>query len=62
MVGVAIAAAVTELIAGSPQAAASDARALDMILRAGAALAFAGAIALLLFGRPRQPATSVAHR
>ena len=52
-VGVAIAAAVCELVAGSPEAAASDAHALDVILRAGAGLAFAGAIGLLMFGRPR---------
>ena len=51
-VGVAIGAAVLELIAGSPQAAASDAAAINVVLRAGAALAFAGAVALLTLGRP----------
>lgn len=50
-VGVAIAAAMLEIIAGSPEAAAYDAAAIDVILRAGAALAFAGAVGLLLFGR-----------
>jgi MFS family permease len=52
-VGVAIAAAACELVAGSPQAAASNARALDVILLAGAVLAFVGAIGLLMFGRRR---------
>jgi MFS family permease len=52
-VGVAIAAAVCELIAGSPEAAASDAHALDAILLAGAVLALVGAIGLMMFGRPR---------
>jgi hypothetical protein len=52
-VGVAIAAAVCELVAGSPEAAASDAHALDVILLAGAVLAFLGAIGLMMFGRPR---------
>jgi hypothetical protein len=51
-VGVAIAAAMCELVAGSPEAAASDAHALDVILLAGAALAFVGAIGLIMFGRP----------
>ena len=50
-VGVAIAAAVLELLAGSPEAAASDVAGLHAILRAGAVLAFAGAIALVMFGR-----------
>jgi MFS family permease len=50
-VGVAIGAAVLELLAGSASAAASDAAAIDTVLRAGAALAFAGAVALLAFGR-----------
>jgi len=54
-VGVAIAAAMCELVAGSPEAAASDAHALDVILLAGAALAFVGAVGLMMFGRP--PAT-----
>ena len=58
-VSVAIGASVVELLAGSPEAAASDAHALDVILRAGAVLALAGAVALLLFGRHRaaEPAT-----
>ncbi len=56
-VGVAIAAAMLELIAGSPQAAASDAAAINIVLRAGAALAVVGAVALLLFGR-RAPAAA----
>ena len=52
-VGVAIAAAVCELVAGSPEAAASDAHAIDVILLAGAVLAFVGAVGLMMFGRPR---------
>ena len=52
-VGVAIAAAVCELVAGSAEAAASDAHALDVILLAGAVLAFVGAVGLMMFGRPR---------
>ena len=52
-VAVAIAAAVCELIAGSPEAAASDAYAIDVILLAGAVLAFVGALGLIMFGRPR---------
>jgi hypothetical protein len=52
-VGVAIGAAVLELLAGSPERAGYDAAALHTILRAGAALALAGAIALLLFARNR---------
>jgi len=51
-VGVAIAAAMCELVAGSPEAAASDAHALNVILLAGAALAFVGAVGLMMFGRP----------
>jgi Na+/melibiose symporter-like transporter len=58
-VGVAIAAAVCELVAGSPEAAASDAHALDVILRAGAVLAFVGAVGLMMFGPPG--ATGLAH-
>jgi hypothetical protein len=50
-VGVAIAAAVLEILAGSPTAASSDAAAINTVLRAGAALAFTGAVALLVFGR-----------
>jgi hypothetical protein len=48
-VSVAIAAAMLELLSGS--VAASDAAAIDIILRAGAALAFVGAIGLFAFGR-----------
>jgi MFS family permease len=59
-VGVAIAAAVCELIAGSPQAAASDPHAINVILLAGAALALVGAVGLVAFGRQRPPATVVA--
>ena len=59
-VSVAIAAAVLEILAGSPQAAGSDASAINIVLRAGAALAFAGAVALLLFGRQRPPAIAPA--
>jgi len=55
-VGVAIAAAVCELVAGSAEAAPSDAHALDVILLAGAALAFVGAVGLMMFGRPRATA------
>ena len=55
-VGVAIAAAVCELIAGSAEAAPSDGHALNMILLAGAALGFVGAIGLMMFGRPRATA------
>jgi MFS family permease len=55
-VGVAIAAAVCELVAGSAEAAPSDARAIDVILLAGAALAFVGAVGLMMFGRPRTTA------
>ena len=51
-VGVAIAASMLELLSGSAAAAASDERAIDMVLRAGAVLAFAGALGLLAFGRP----------
>jgi EmrB/QacA subfamily drug resistance transporter len=54
-VGVAIGAAVLELIAGSPEAAGSDAAAINAVLRAGAALAFVGAICLLTFGRRNTP-------
>ncbi len=54
-VGVAIAAAMLELLAGSVAGAGSDAAAIDVVLRAGAVLAFAGAVALFTFGRPRTP-------
>jgi len=50
-VGVAIAAAMLELLAGSAQAAGSDRAAIDTVLRAGAVLAAAGASGLLAFGR-----------
>ena len=50
-VSVAIAAAMLELLSGSVEGAASDAAAIDIILRAGAALAFVGAIGLFAFGR-----------
>lgn len=57
-VGVAIAASVAELIAGSPQAAASDPAAINTILRAGAVLAAAGACGLLAYGRSGRNVTS----
>jgi hypothetical protein len=57
-VSVAIAAAVLELLAGSPRAAPSDKHALDTILRSGAVLAFVGAAGLLLFGRHRSLGTA----
>ncbi len=50
-VGVTIAASVLELLAGSARAAGSDASAINVALRSGAALAFAGAVCLLAFGR-----------
>ena len=52
-VSVAIAAAMVELLSGSVAGAAADARAINTVLRAGAVLAFFGAIALLAFGRKR---------
>ncbi len=51
-VGVAIAAAMVELLSGSVESAAADARAINVVLRAGAALAFLGAVSLLALGRP----------
>ena len=54
-VGVAIGAAVLELLAGSPSAAGADASAINQVLRAGAVLAFVGAICLLAFGRHGTP-------
>lgn len=51
-VAVAIAASMLEVLAGSPAAAASDPRAINIVLRVGAGLALAGAIALFAFGRP----------
>ena len=60
-VGVAIGAAMLEVLAGSPTAAGSDAAAIDTVLRAGAALAFVGAVALLAFGRlPSSDSTAAA--
>jgi sugar phosphate permease len=58
-VGVAIAAAMLEVLAGSPQGASRDAAAIDVVLRVGAGLAFVGAVALIAFGRhaPTAPAT-----
>ena len=53
-VGVAIAAAMVELLSGSVEGAAADAAAINVVLRAGAALAFLGAIGLLAFGRARR--------
>jgi hypothetical protein len=61
-VSVAIAAGVLELLAGSPQAAASDKHALDVILRSGAVLSLVGATGLLLFGRHRSAGPGVASR
>ena len=51
-VSVAIAAATLELLSGSAVGAASDAPALNSILRAGAVLALGGAVVLLAFGPP----------
>jgi hypothetical protein len=59
-VGVAIGAAILELIAGSPNAAGADAAAINTVLRAGAMLAFVGAICLLLFGRHQTPDAAAA--
>jgi sugar phosphate permease len=53
--GTAIAAAMLEPLAGSVAAAGADAAAINTVLRAGAVLAFAGAIALLSLGHPRTP-------
>jgi len=50
-VSVAIAAAMLELLSGSVKGAASDGAAINTILRAGAVLAFVGAIGLFAFGR-----------
>jgi hypothetical protein len=50
-VAVAIAASMLDVIAGSPAAAASDPRALNIVLRVAAGLALAGAVALFAFGR-----------
>jgi hypothetical protein len=52
---VAIAAAVLELLSGSAATAASDAEALDIVIRAGGVLAVLGAVGLLAFGRIRSP-------
>jgi EmrB/QacA subfamily drug resistance transporter len=50
-VAVAIAASMLEVLAGSPAGAASDPRAINIVLRVGAGLALFGAIALYAFGR-----------
>ena len=50
-VGVAIAAAELELLAGSPERAGYDVAGIAAVLRAGAALAVAGALGLLAFGQ-----------
>jgi EmrB/QacA subfamily drug resistance transporter len=52
-VSVAIAAAMVELLSGSVSGAASDASALNIVIRTGAALAVVGAIGLMMFGRQR---------
>ena len=44
-----------ELLAGSPEAAASDAAAINIVLRAGAVLAFVGAVALAALRPPLAP-------
>jgi MFS family permease len=54
-VGVAIGASMLELLAGSPAGAASDPRAINIVLRVGAALSLVGAIALYAFGRSPAP-------
>lgn len=54
-VAVAIGTAILEVLSGSASAAASDAAALDTVMRAGAALGAAGAVGLLVFGRQRDP-------
>ena len=55
-VSVAIAAAIVEVLSGSVAGAASDVAALDTVLRAGAVLAFTGAVVLVAFGRaPQEP-------
>jgi EmrB/QacA subfamily drug resistance transporter len=54
-VAVAIAAAVLDLLSGSAATAASDAEALDIVIRAGGVLAVLGAAGLLAFGRSRSP-------
>ena len=54
-VSVAIAAAMVELLSGSVSGAASDASALNTVIRTGAALAAIGAIGLMTFGRQRSP-------
>ena len=59
-VGVAIGAAMLEVLAGSAAAAGSDAAAINTVLRAGAALAFVGAVALLAFGRRGSPDSAAA--
>ncbi|MFO1317422.1 MAG: MFS transporter [Burkholderiales bacterium] len=59
-VGVAIGAAVLELLAGSPERAGYDVAAINVVLRAGAALATVGALGLLAFGRRAAPGDAVA--
>jgi MFS family permease len=52
-VSVAVAAAMLELLSGSVAGAASDAAAINTILRAGAVLALGGGVVLLAVGPPR---------
>jgi len=59
-VGVAVAAAMVELLSGSVEGAASDARAINVVLRVGAVLAFLGAVGLIAAGRPRAELVEVA--
>lgn len=54
-VAVAIAAAALDFLSGSASTAASDAEALDAVIRAGGVLAVLGAVGLLTFGRRRSP-------
>ncbi len=54
-VGVAIGATALDLLSGSAASASADTEALDTVLRAGAVLAFVGAVSLLLLGRRREP-------
>ena len=54
-VSVAIAATALELLSGSVRGAASDAAAIEIVLRAGALLALVGALSLLLFGHGSAP-------
>jgi Na+/melibiose symporter-like transporter len=61
-VAVAIAAAVLDLLSGSAATAASDAEALDIVIRAGGVLAVLGAVGLLAFGRSRSPTAAASAR